>query len=90
MAKFLNKKEQVYDLKLTSYGHYLLSIGTFKPVYYTFLDDNIIYDKSYTIGTKAHASYTQKSANPSSQNGKTLILVINSGSASYTLGRKAG
>ena len=25
MAKFINKKEQVYDLKLTSYGHYLLS-----------------------------------------------------------------
>ena len=41
MAKFLNKKEQVYDLKLTSYGHYLLSVGKFKPVYYEFFDDNI-------------------------------------------------
>lgn len=47
MAKFLNKKEQVYDLKLTSYGHYLLSVGSFKPKYYTFLDDNILYDKRY-------------------------------------------
>ena len=47
MAKFLNKKEQVYDLQLTSYGHYLLSIGSFKPKYYTFLDDNILYDKRY-------------------------------------------
>tara|TARA_Y100000034_G_scaffold130275_1_gene188280 strand:- start:744 stop:2201 length:1458 start_codon:yes stop_codon:yes gene_type:complete len=81
MAKFLNKKEQVYDLKLTSYGHYLLSIGTFKPAYYTFLDDNIIYDKSYTIGTKAHAGYTQKSANPSSLNGKTLILTDAAGTS---------
>ena len=43
----MNKKEQVYDLKLTSYGHYLLSNGTFKPMYYGFYDDNIIYDGSY-------------------------------------------
>ena len=48
MAKFLNKKEQVYDLKLTSYGRHLLSIGTFKPTYYAFYDDNVIYDIQYT------------------------------------------
>jgi|1_EtaG_2_1085319.scaffolds.fasta_scaffold00453_6 hypothetical protein len=47
MAKFINKKEQVFDLKLTSYGRYLLSIGTFKPTYYAFYDDNVIYDKKY-------------------------------------------
>ena len=47
MAKFLNKKEQVYDLQLTSYGRYTLSVGSFKPTYYAFLDDNIIYDKDY-------------------------------------------
>lgn len=47
MAKFINKKEQVYDLKLTSYGRYLLSSGEFKPVYYGFFDDNIIYDSDY-------------------------------------------
>jgi len=47
MAKFLNKKEQVIDFKLTNYGHYLLSVGTFKPVYYAFFDDNILYDSRY-------------------------------------------
>tara|TARA_R100000030_G_scaffold61894_2_gene46818 strand:+ start:1519 stop:2517 length:999 start_codon:yes stop_codon:yes gene_type:complete len=47
MAKFLDKKEQVFDLKLTSYGHYLMSIGKFKPVFYSFYDDNILYDKKY-------------------------------------------
>ena len=47
MSVFLNKKEQVYDLKLTSYGRYLLSIGTFKPAYYAFFDDNVIYDARY-------------------------------------------
>ena len=51
MATFLNKKEQVYDLKLTSYGRYLLSIGTFKPVYYAFFDDNVIYDLRYTTSS---------------------------------------
>ena len=50
MAKFLNKKEQVFDLKLTSYGHYLLSQGNFKPVYYAFYDDNILYDIQYASG----------------------------------------
>jgi len=47
MAKFLDKKEQVYDLKLTSYGRYTLSIGTFKPKYYGFFDDNVLYDSRY-------------------------------------------
>jgi hypothetical protein len=50
MAKFLNKKEQVFDLKLTSYGNYLLSQGTFKPTYYAFYDDNILYDIQYASG----------------------------------------
>jgi hypothetical protein len=47
MATFLDKKEQVIDLKLTNYGHYLFSIGAFKPEYYAFFDDNIIYDGAY-------------------------------------------
>ena len=47
MAKFLNKKEQVIDFKLTSYGHYLLSNGNFKPMFYGFYDDNVIYDAKY-------------------------------------------
>jgi hypothetical protein len=49
MAKFINKKEQVYDLKLTSYGHYLMSVGVFKPMYYAFYDDNVLYDGAYAF-----------------------------------------
>jgi hypothetical protein len=75
MAKFIDKKEQVYDLKLTSYGHYLFSIGTFKPKYYTFLDDNVIYDKQYAMARRPHATYTQVAATASTfVGGKTLIL----------------
>ena len=47
MAKFINKKEQVYDFKMTPYGHYLLSIGRYKPEFYAFFDDNILYDPKY-------------------------------------------
>ena len=51
MAKFINKKEQVYDLQLTPYGRYLLSVGSFKPIYYAFYDDNVVYDNRYTSNT---------------------------------------
>jgi hypothetical protein len=45
--KFLNKKEQVLDTLLTPYGEYLLSIGKFKPEYYAFFDDNVLYESQY-------------------------------------------
>ena len=41
---FFDKKEEVLDLQLTQYGKLLLSKGVFKPVYYAFFDDGIIYD----------------------------------------------
>ena len=59
MAKFINKKEQVYDLKLTSYGRYLFSVGKFKPVYYAFFDDNVLYNKIYAHSSSAGASEDQ-------------------------------
>tara|TARA_A100001515_G_C4588008_1_gene215183 strand:- start:23 stop:1027 length:1005 start_codon:yes stop_codon:yes gene_type:complete len=51
MAKFINKKEQVFDLQLTPYAKYLMSIGKFKPAFYAFFDDNILYDKKYVSGS---------------------------------------
>lgn len=57
MSRLLNKKEEVYELKLTTHGKYLLGAGKFKPVYYAFLDDNILYDANY-----AGISETQNSA----------------------------
>ena len=59
MAKFLDKKEQVFDLKLTSYGHYLMSIGKFKPVFYSFYDDNILYDKKYAYSASSGVQENQ-------------------------------
>ena len=45
--KFLNKKEQVFDIQLTPYGKHKLGAGTLKPTYYAFFDDNIAYDRRY-------------------------------------------
>jgi len=47
---FLDKKQNVYDIKLTSHGKKLISLGKFDPVYYAFFDDDIIYDMRYTTG----------------------------------------
>jgi hypothetical protein len=45
--KFLDKKEQVLDIQMTQYGKRLLAKGNFKPHYYAFFDDDIIYDTAW-------------------------------------------
>jgi hypothetical protein len=54
--KFLNKKEQVFDIQLTPYGKHKLGAGTLKPTYYAFFDDNIIYDIRYSSGSALNES----------------------------------
>lgn len=44
---FFNLKEDVLDIELTPYGKHLLSKGKFKPTYYAFFDDDILYDSEY-------------------------------------------
>lgn len=44
---FINKKEEVINIELTQYGKFLLSKGKFKPAYYSFFDDDIVYDSQY-------------------------------------------
>lgn len=45
---FFNRKEEVVNIELTQYGKYLLSVGKFKPAYYDFFDDDILYDIKYS------------------------------------------
>lgn len=66
MGKFLNKKEQVIDLKLTSYGNYLFSIGKFKPMYYAFFDDNILYDGAYAQLSESQNAIQERIKNQTS------------------------
>jgi hypothetical protein len=44
---FFNLKEDVIDVELTQFGKHLLSLGKWKPSYYAFYDDDIIYDYEY-------------------------------------------
>jgi len=44
---FFNLKEDVVDVELTQFGKHLLSRGKWKPSYYAFYDDDVIYDYEY-------------------------------------------
>ena len=74
MSKFLDKKEQVIDFKLTNYGNYLLSIGNFKPTYYTFVDDNVVYDSAYFGRTTELQNKIQKRIKEETQYLESLVL----------------
>jgi len=41
---FFDKKQDVIDIKLTQFGKNLLARGGFRPVYYRFFDDGILYN----------------------------------------------
>jgi len=47
MAEFFNRKEEVIDLQLTQHGKRLLAQGVLQPVYYSFHDEDILYDGGY-------------------------------------------
>jgi hypothetical protein len=44
MSTFINKKEEVLQIRLTPYGKFLLSEGKLAPHYYSFYDSDIIYE----------------------------------------------
>lgn len=44
---FFDTKEEVINIELTSYGKVLLSKGILKPVYYSFHDEDILYNASF-------------------------------------------
>ena len=54
--KFFNKKQDVIDIQLTSYGREKLAAGRFKPTYYCFFDDNVLYDGAYASLTETQNS----------------------------------
>ena len=58
---FFDKKEDVLDIELTPYGRHLLSQGKLKPVYYAFLDDDVIYDNRTALGKTERTTATKES-----------------------------
>ena len=49
---FFNKKEDVLKIELTPHGRKLLSRGKLMPKYYSFLDDDVLYDITQGGGTE--------------------------------------
>ena len=58
MSAYFNKKEEVIEIELTQYGKHLLSKGEFKPTFYSFFDDDVVYDAQYT-GTTEEQNYSE-------------------------------
>lgn len=54
--EFFDKKEEVIDVKLTRYGRNLLSKGMFRPQYYMFFDDDILYNSQKAGFTESQNS----------------------------------
>lgn len=53
--RFLDPKEEVFKIKITPYGKYLISLGKFNPAYYAFFDDDIVYDNRCAVGASQEA-----------------------------------
>ena len=51
---FFNKKEDVLEIVLTPHGRSLLAKGKLMPAYYSFFDDDIIYDVASVGDTEAN------------------------------------
>jgi len=47
MTTFFNNKEEVINIELTPYGKHLFSEGHFRPSFYSFYDNDILYDGEY-------------------------------------------
>lgn len=59
MGKFFNDKEQVIDLQMTQFGKHLLSKDKFRPVFYDFFDDDVLYDSQYGSGISESQNSTE-------------------------------
>jgi len=49
MAKYFDRKEQVIELELTSFGKAAFAAGNLTPKYYSFHDDDILYNNDFGI-----------------------------------------
>jgi hypothetical protein len=64
---FFNKKEEVLEIELTSYGKSLLAKGKLRPTHYAFLDDDIIYDAQYGASEESEADKRIREETPRSR-----------------------
>ena len=50
---FFDSKQEIINIELTQYGKYLLSKGKFQPYYYSFFDDDVLYDAKHASVTES-------------------------------------
>tara|TARA_Y100000592_G_C5472761_1_gene320488 strand:- start:2241 stop:3125 length:885 start_codon:yes stop_codon:yes gene_type:complete len=58
--EFFDSKQEVIDIRLTQFGKNLLARGFFKPVYYQFFDDDILYNSEYAGFTETQNSAEER------------------------------
>jgi len=66
-VSFFDRKEEVLEVQLTPHGRYLLSLGEFTPTFYSFFDDDIIYDSQY-IGYSEAQNITEERIKEAARN----------------------
>ena len=69
---FFNPKEEVLDIELTPEGKKALSVGRFKPSYYLFFDDNVLYDAASADDTAEHQNNIEPRIQEETPTMKTL------------------
>ena len=61
--EFFDKKEEVIDIQVTPLGKRLLQMGQFKPEFYAFFDNDVIYDGNYADVSEAQNDIQERIKN---------------------------
>jgi hypothetical protein len=57
---FFDNKKDVLSINLTEYGRKLLTEGKFKPKYYSFFDDEVLYDSRYAKVSESQSAVQER------------------------------
>lgn len=58
--EFFNRKEEVIEITLTPHGRKLFRDGLFKPCYYAFSDNALLYDERYSGYTGSQNDFSER------------------------------
>jgi hypothetical protein len=57
---FMDDKKEVLTIELTQYGRQLLAKGEFKPEYYSFFDEDVVYDSTFAGFSETQSESTER------------------------------
>lgn len=89
---FFDDKQEILKVELTTYGRFLISRGKFKPAYYAFFDDDVLYDSEYADLNETQNSIQTRilEQTPSLKPQTTFTSIENSVQLSALLQREVG